>query len=163
MRPEIVRMVSLYEEGKISRRALIAGLAALVLGVQALAEAGRVEQEPVVRARTLNHVSIITADVARSKIFYQRLAGLPVRAEAKDYCEFRLEGAFLGLYAAEAGEKHGFDHFCLGIGGYNAPQLLGKLRRALPEARPSLEEGDQVYVRDPDGTKVQFAGVNYKL
>ena len=36
------------------------------------------------------------------------------------------------------------------------------LNAAVPEAKPGLENQDQVYVQDPDGVRVQFADVRYK-
>jgi hypothetical protein len=56
----------------------------------------------------------------------------------------------------------GFDRFCFGIERYDATRVLGDLKRAIPEAHPTLEYDDQVYVRDPDGVRVQFADVSYK-
>jgi catechol 2,3-dioxygenase-like lactoylglutathione lyase family enzyme len=164
MQHEVHQLLSLYERRSISRRALVEGLAALVLGSRIFGQTtSGTAQEPLIRARTLNHVTIITADVARSKAFYQRVTGLAVRDEGKDFCEFRLEGSFLGLYAPEAGHQRlGFDHFCFGIEAYDAKRVLGELERAIPEAHPTLEYGDQVYVRDPDGVRVQFADVSYK-
>lgn len=163
MHDQVDQFLGLYERRGISRRALIEGLTALVLGSRAAGQpsSGRA-QEPFVRAHTLNHVTITTADVARSKAFYQRLAGLAIRNEGKDFCELQLEGSFLGLYATEAAQNPGFDHFCLGIEKYDAKQLHGDLERVIPEAHPTLEYGDQVYVRDPDGVRVQFADVSYK-
>ena len=61
---------------------------------------------------TLNHVTLYASSVARSKAFYQRLTGLPIQAEDKDFCEFRLESGFLGIYAADGGQQPGFNHFC---------------------------------------------------
>jgi catechol 2,3-dioxygenase-like lactoylglutathione lyase family enzyme len=160
MQHEIDQLVSLYERRRITRRALVEGLAALALGSRVFGQTAA--QEPLVRARTLNHVTIITADVARSKAFYQRLTGLAVRDEGKDFCELRLEGGFLGLYAPEAGQRLGFDHFCFGIETYDPKRVLGDLKRSIPEADPTVEHGDQVYVRDPNGVRVQFADVSYK-
>ncbi len=163
MQHEVDQLLSLYERRSISRRALVEGLGALALGSRVFGQTGPVAaQEPLVRARTLNHVTIITADVARSRAFYQRLAGLAIRDEGKDFCELRLEGGFLGLYAPEAGQRPGFDHLCFGIERYDPIRVLGDLKRSIPEADPTLEYGDQVYVRDPDGVRVQFADVGYK-
>ena len=164
MQHEVDQLLSLYERRSISRRALLEGLATLVLGSRVFGQTapGAAQEEPLVRARTLNHVTITTADVPRSKAFYQRLTGLAVRDEGKDFCELRLQGGFLGLYAPEAGQQLGFDHFCFGIETYDAKRVLGDLKRAIPEAHPTLEYGDQVYVRDPDGVRVQFADVSYK-
>ena len=100
--------------------------------------------------------------MARSKAFYQRLTGLPIRDEAKDFCEFRLDGGFLALYAPEAAPRPGFDHFCFGIENYEAKRVHTLLTEAAPESHPTIENEDQVYVRDPDGVRVQFADVAYK-
>src|SRR5436309_10586902 len=37
------------------------------------------KQGPLFRAHTINHVTIYSANVARSKVFYQSLTGLPIR------------------------------------------------------------------------------------
>ena len=161
MHVEIDQLVASYERRTISRRALIEALATIALSTRALAYTG--PPESLVRARTLNHVTITTADVARSKAFYQKLAGLRVRDEGKDFCELQLEGAFLGLYPPEeAGDRQGFDHLCLGVESYDPKRLLERLQQAVPEAKPRVSYGDQLYLWDPDGVQIQFADVNYK-
>jgi catechol 2,3-dioxygenase-like lactoylglutathione lyase family enzyme len=157
----------MYDGGQLSRRQLFQGLLGLGLGASlvstrsgVLAAGGR--REPLFRTHTINHVTIQTADVSRAKTFYQSLTGLAVRAEDKDFCEFRLEHGFLGLYALEAGERAGFDHFCFGVEDYDAQRAFATLTSAMPEAQPTLEPGDQVYLRDPDGVRVQIADVTYK-
>jgi catechol 2,3-dioxygenase-like lactoylglutathione lyase family enzyme len=163
MDDQVEHLVSLYDRGDISRRQLLQGLLALsVYGAASGRALGASSGEPLLRARTINHVTLYASDVARSRAFYQRLAGLPIRDEAKDFCEFRLEGGFLGLYGPEAGRRPGFDHFCLGIEGYNAKRVHAVLAEAVPDAQPTLENEDQVYVHDPDGVRVQFADVTYK-
>jgi lactoylglutathione lyase len=166
MHYEMERLVGLYDQGGISRRQLLQGLFALGIGRYApgplAAGFGSPTQSPpLFHTRTLNHVTLVSSNVARSKAFYQRLTGLPIRAEDKDFCEFRLEGSFLGIYSPDAGDPPGFNHFCFGIDGYDPPAALGALKAAVPEAKPTLE-GDQVYVLDPDGVRIQFADVRYK-
>ena len=161
MHPEIESLVELYDRRQITRRQLLQGLLAVGVGGR-LGLASPDQAGPLFQTRTINHVTLYVSDVARSKAFYQKLTGLPVRDEDKTFCEFRLEGSFLGLYAPEAGRRPGFDHFCFGIEGYDAPKALAKLKAAVPDAQPTLENGDQVYVRDPDGVLVQFADVGYK-
>jgi predicted enzyme related to lactoylglutathione lyase len=107
-------------------------------------------------------VTLYATSVSRSKAFYQRLTGLSIRAEDKDFCEFRLEGGFLGIYAPDAGQQPGFNHFCFGIDAYDPQATIAAVKMAMPEAKPVLENGDQVYVQDPDGVRVQFADVQYK-
>ncbi len=163
MKQLLEKMLDDYENGKLSRRQFIQGLVALGLGGgaawQVLAASA---PKPFFRTRTINHVTIHASDVARSKAFYQRLTGLPIRDEAKDFCEFRLDGGFLGLYAPEAAGRPGFDHFCFGIEKYDAKRVHTLLTEVAPESHPTIEDEDQVYVRDPDGVRVQFADVAYK-
>ena len=92
----------------------------------------------------------------------QLLTGLPIQAEGKDFCEFRLESGFLGIYAPDVGRQPGFNHFCFGIEAYDPQATITALKKVIPEAKPVLENQDQVYVQDPDGVRVQFADVNYK-
>jgi hypothetical protein len=103
MKQLLENMLDGYENGKLSRRQLIQGLVALGLsGGAACQGLAASAPKPLFRTRTINHVTIHASDVARSKTFYQRLTGLPIRDEAKDFCEFRLDGGFLGLYALQA-------------------------------------------------------------
>ena len=129
MNDELERLFTMYDGGHLNRRQLLQGLLGLGLGTglvnprsDASASGGR--RTPLFSAHTINHVTIRTADVPRSKAFYQSLTGLAVRAEDKDSCEFRLEHGFLGLYALEAGERAGYDHFCFGVDAFDAPRAL---------------------------------------
>jgi catechol 2,3-dioxygenase-like lactoylglutathione lyase family enzyme len=167
MHAELERLVGLYDGAKITRRELIQGLVAVGIGTRAGpnafgAAASSGQAAPVFQARTINHVTLYVSDVVRSKAFYQSLTGLPVRAEDATFCELRLENSFLGLYAPDRGERPGIDHFCVGIEHYAPAPALAKLKAAVPNAQPTLENQDQVYVRDPDGVRVQFADVKYK-
>lgn len=164
MKQLLENMLDDYENGRVSRRRFIQRLVALGIGGGAASHLlGASAPEPLFRTRTINHVTIYASDLARSKAFYQRLTGLPLRDEAKDFCEFKLDGGFLGLYAPEAAGRTGFDHFCFGIEHYDAKRVHGLLTEVAPESHPSIENEDQVYVRDPDGVRVQFADVAYKL
>ena len=167
MHHEVEHLVGLYDQGTLSRRQLLQGLFALGVSpyvasplASDLGESGQIA--PLLPTRTLNHVTLYASSVARSKAFYQRLTGLPIQAEDKDFCEFRLEGGFLGIYAPDAGQQPGFNHFCFGIEAYNPQATFSTLKTAMPEAKPVLENQDQVYVQDPDGVRVQFADVRYK-
>jgi hypothetical protein len=88
-----------------------------------------------------------------------------VREEDDGYCELRLSDSFLGLYAqaSDPTRKIGIDHFCFGMNGFEPEAIFERLERDIPDAAPSLEyDGQQVYVRDPDGVRVQFSDVKYK-
>jgi catechol 2,3-dioxygenase-like lactoylglutathione lyase family enzyme len=167
MHHEMECLIGLYDRGSLSRRQLLQGLFALSVGpyiasplASALRESG--QMPPLFHTRTMNHVTLYATSVARSKAFYQRLTGLPIQAEDKDFCEFRLESGFLGIYTRDAGQQPGFNHFCFGIDAYDSRATITALKTAMPEAKPVLENGNQVYVEDPDGVRVQFADVHYK-
>jgi len=163
---ELEKLVAQYDQGGLTRRQLLQGLLALGVGAEMRSTTGLSQTTriaaPVFKTRTINHVTLYSADVSRSKTFYKSLTGLEVRDEGKDFCEFRLDGGFLGIYAAESGTPPGFNHFCFGVEHYEANRALSLLKAAVPDARPILEYGDQVYVHDPDGVRVQFADVTYK-
>ena len=167
MNDELERLFTMYDGGHLYRRQLLQGLLGLGLGTGVastrsdLSASGRL-LTPLFRAQTINHVTIRTADLPRSKAFYQSLTGLAVRAEDNESCEFRLEHGFLGVYALEAGQRAGYDHFCFGVDAFDAQRAVSVLKSAMPEAQASLESGDQVLLRDPDGVRVQLADVTYK-
>lgn len=153
---ELERLVDLYDSRVIGRRELLAGLVTARLGAGLMRGA-----RSAFHGRTLNHVSLGVTDVARSKAFYQGLLGAPVRDEGADFCEFRLENGFVGLYK-EPGMHIGIDHFAIGIDNYKPAAVLERLKREFPDASPALENEDQVYFRDPDGAKGQLTALTYK-
>ena len=160
---ELERLVDLYDGGRLTRRQLVQGL--LMLGIAPRVTIGlgsTTQSPPLFRTRTVNHVTLYASDVARSKAFYQRLTGLPIQAEDTESCEFRLESGFLGIYTPDPSQRFGFNHFCFGIEKYDPQATVDAIKRAMPEAKPVLEDQGQVYVQDPDGVRVQFADVNYK-
>ena len=157
---EVERLVDLYDGGRLTRRQLVQGL--LALGIAPRGPTSSSQSSALFRVRTVNHVTIYASDVARSKAFYQRLTGLPIQAEDEASCEFRLEGGFLGIYTPDPEQRLGFNHFCFGIDRYEPQVAVDAIKRAMPEAKASLEDQGQVYVQDPDGVRVQIADVNYK-
>jgi catechol 2,3-dioxygenase-like lactoylglutathione lyase family enzyme len=160
---DVERLVDLYDSGGLTRRQLVQGLLALGIAPRVTPGLASTPQpRPLFRTRTVNHVTLYASEVARSRAFYQRLTGLPIQAEDKDSCEFRLESGFLGLYAPDAGQRPGFNHFCFGVDKYDPQRTLDVIKRAMPEAKPVLEDQGQVYIQDPDGVRVQFADVSYK-
>ena len=167
MLEELEGLVAQYDRRGLTRRQLLQGLVALGIGRAvdwpgAGFSQGGSHPRPAFKTRTINHVTLYSGDIPRSKAFYQALTGLPVRDEGKDFFELRLEGGFLGVYAAETGVRPGIDHFCFGVDQYDPTAALAALKSAAPSGQPTLEGGEQVYVHDPDGVRVQFADVNYK-
>jgi glyoxylase I family protein len=153
-----------YEERRITRRQLVATLAALMVAPEAASAA---QTAPVARAQTLNHVSIGVSDVERSAEFYQRLLGLEIVSRpGNGGINLGLRDGFLGLYsiAGSVGRPH---HFCLGVEDYDPDAIAERLGRVGIEARVDTNPnnrtsgGDQLYFADPDGASVQLGANGY--
>lgn len=163
----IEKIVSEFEEKKLSRRELIAALVA-ASGAMAVAP-GVLAQAPapVAIGRSMNHVSLSVTDVARSAEFYQRVLGMEIISRpANGGLNMGLgDESFLGLYNLP--NPGGMHHMCIGVDDYDADILAEKLVAHGIEARVNRDPanrtsgGDQLYFNDPDGISVQLAQHGY--
>jgi hypothetical protein len=71
MKDTISRLLKTYENGKLSRRDLVQGLALLAASSGAASAAG-------FQGNSINHVSLYVNDLQRSSDFYQRVFGCTV-------------------------------------------------------------------------------------
>ena len=153
------RLVSDFEQGRLSRRQLAARLmglgvamAAPRIGAAQTAEKATASQ-PTFQATGLHHIALDVTDVPRSNEFYERHLGLRV-IRGDDNASFL--GAdrefFLTLFRAE---RPALNHYCYAIDNYNADDAMQRLADA--GLRPR-REGNRVYFPDPDGLTVQVAG-----
>jgi catechol 2,3-dioxygenase-like lactoylglutathione lyase family enzyme len=157
MKNIIEKMLHSYEKGGISRRDFVLSLAAITTAPIAMSQT----KQSAFHGKTLNHITLFVKDVAKSKDFYKKLLSLQVRRETKDLCEFNLGESILGIYNAEDGPS-GNDHFCIGIESFNADTVLEQLKKEFPSASPTMEEGKQIYLRDPDNIRFQLSATEYK-
>jgi len=149
----IAAMLKDYEQGKLSRRKFIQGLAAIVLTAQ-VAPAS----ESTFQGVGINHIALRVANIPRSKRFYQKHLGLPVLSESQSSCFLRVGEKFLALFR---GQKPRMDHYCLEIEDFNSNQVLEKLKQeGLNPRRPAGT--NRVYFPDPDGLTVQLSSVNHR-
>lgn len=163
MTPVIDRLIDDFEARRLSRRDLVTAL--IALAAAPVARAAPVQ--PVVKADTLNHVSLAVADVERSARFYQELLGLEVVSRpGNGGVNLGLGSGFLGIYALpQPGQVH---HFCLGVEDYDADRLSARLGeagvRTVVDRDPAnrTSGGDQVYLPDPDGIIVQLGPNGYQ-
>ncbi len=156
MKNIIEKMLDSYEKGGVSRRDFVQSLAVIIAAPTILSQAG----EAPLTGKMLNHVTLYVSDVARSKKFYQRLLALPVRKEEKDLCNLDLGESFLYLYQKDSAPA--IDHFCVGINSFNADTVFEKLKKEFPSSNPIMEDGKEIYLRDPDNTRVQLSAKDYK-
>ena len=153
MEPVISDLVSRFERGTLSRRELIGALA-LIAG----AGAGTPVQAATLKSASINHVSVLVTDMARSIEFYGRVFGLTVANEDKANKIARLGAGGKVLVSLRVEPPPGLiDHFAIGVDGFNREAVTADLKGFGLEPRENLEFG--FHVKDPDGAVVQITGV----
>ena len=163
---QLDQLLGMHESGALDRRQLLGALVALTFANRPTTlDPGPAGPAPR-RGRTLNHVTLSVGDVDRSQAFYEQLLGFAPRTHDPGHVTFELENGSLVLdsYATEAVGDHprGIDHYCVGVDVYEPEKALAELRRQFPYATVSLENRNQVYIRDPDGARVQLCAADYK-
>jgi catechol 2,3-dioxygenase-like lactoylglutathione lyase family enzyme len=150
-------LLSDYERGRLSRRELLYCLTAFA----ATPLAGRA-QDDILRAQTLNHVSLIVSDLDRSVAFYQASFGMTVRSVQAGGVNLAVGDAFVGLYQGGANATPHINHFCLGLGEFDPASTVAALEASGVAAESRVRDGvPQVYCADPDGLRVQLQDVSF--
>ena len=160
MNPIISNLVTQFENGKIDRRQLVAGLGTLM----AVATGRRAQaQEPATtstyQAVGLNHIALRVTDVLRSREFYQQHLGLQVvRDGGERNCFLTCKDAFLALFHGETAQM---DHYCYSIVDYDVRVAEAKLNEQGLNPRVVRDDG-RIYFDDPDGLEVQLAAATHR-
>src|SRR6185436_15514680 len=117
-------LVRSFEGGQLTRRELVAAIAALVAGSAGVASA---QSPAVAQGRSINHVSMAVADVEKSAVFYSKLLGLKeVSRPGNGGINLGLGTSFLGLYKIqEPGRVH---HVCIGVDDYDPERIAARLK-----------------------------------
>ena len=146
-------LVDGYERGRVTRRELIQALAML-----AAAGAGATASAAPLRSGSINHVSVLVSDMARSIEFYDRVFGLSVQNEDKANKIARLGIGGKVLVSLRVEPPPGVvDHFAIGVDGFNREAVTKELQAMGLTPRENLEFG--FHVKDPDGANVQITGI----
>jgi len=146
-------LVDGYERGRVTRRELIQALAML-----AAAGAGATASAAPLRSGSINHVSVLVSDMARSIEFYDRVFGLSVQNEDKANKIARLGIGGKVLVSLRVEPPPGLvDHFAIGVDGFNREAVTKELQAMGLTPRENLEFG--FHVKDPDGANVQITGI----
>jgi catechol 2,3-dioxygenase-like lactoylglutathione lyase family enzyme len=160
--PDMVDMidalVTSYDNGTLTRRQLLCGLAVMTAPAGTGAQTG---QEGVTKGRILHHVNVQVSDVPRSETFYRTLFRLPPkrRVQGPDNHGLDLPGG--GLIILQKSDRPGrIDHFCVGVDGFEAERLRATARAAGFEGVQG-SAADNFFVSDPDGLRVQVSAVDW--
>jgi catechol 2,3-dioxygenase-like lactoylglutathione lyase family enzyme len=144
-------LVTDYERGRVTRRELIQTLALL-------AAAGASASAAPLTSGSINHVSVLVSDMARSIDFYNRVFGLSVQNEDKANKIARLGSGGKVLVSLRVEPPPGLvDHFAIGVDGFNREAVTKELQSMGLTPRENLEFG--FHVKDPDGANVQITGI----
>ena len=150
MKASISRLLEHYENGKITRRNLIGGIAALA--ARTATSAAAPPRSSALQGENINHVALRVTNVARSRDFYSKLLGLPVVRESSKMCFLGLGRNFLALFGSSEAKV---DHYCIGVKKYEVKKVTAELRsQGLNPRQPGGT--DLVYFHDPDGFEVQL-------
>jgi catechol 2,3-dioxygenase-like lactoylglutathione lyase family enzyme len=149
-----------YEQGRISRRELMAAFAGLIAAASSAATVGAANAVGLVKQ--MNHVSIFVPDVQKSKQFYQDVFGLPLLTNQEPGVNLSTGSGFLGIYPAQNAQKASINHMCLGVENFDADAMLKTLTDRGVQAR-IRQRGDtkELYMTDPDGISVQLQDTRY--
>ncbi len=147
----ISSMLTSYERGRVSRRQLIQGLAALAAAAQTVPASASTFQ-----GVAINHLALRVTHVQRSRDFYQKHLGLPVIRESANDCFLGLGKNFLTLFR---NQNPGLDHHCIAIENFKVDSVMDELKR---QGLNPTRRSDRVYFPDPDGLVVQLSSVDHR-
>ena len=153
MEPVISDLVTRFERGALSRRELIGALALL-----AGAGAGTTASAATLKGASINHVSVLVTDMARSIDFYGRVFGLTLVNEDKANKIARLGANGKVLVSLRIEPPSGvIDHFAIGVEGFNREAVTADLKGFGLTPADNIQFG--FHVKDPDGAVVQITAV----
>jgi catechol 2,3-dioxygenase-like lactoylglutathione lyase family enzyme len=149
MKSTISKLLETYENGKMSRRDLVQGLALLAAGAETMSAAG-------FQGNSINHVSLYVNDLQKSTEFYQRVLGCTVnKREGNNQVMFGK--SFLVLRPGNPAGK--VDHLAIGVDNFNQDSVAADLKAR--GITPLNEKGGAgFHVVDPNGLPLQITSVN---
>ena len=172
MSAAIEQLVKRYERGGMTRRELVLALSALVVAHPAASAAAQPGPAPI-RVSTMNHVTLSVSDVQRSVDFYQRVLGLPLvttQGTERDWDAPAVPVLGIGtgpqFIAFSRGDRPHINHYCLGMQGFDAAEMVDRLAGHGIEARVRMRAdsdppAEELMFNDPDGIAVQIQDESY--
>jgi catechol 2,3-dioxygenase-like lactoylglutathione lyase family enzyme len=167
--PTIDSLLDAFESRRLSRRELVASLAALIGGA-AVVPASAQSAAPLAQAaqgRTLNHASLAVSDVSAAADFYSKVLGLKVVSRpGNGGINLGLGDGFLGVY--KLANPGTVNHICIGVDDYDPERIAPRLKEmginATIDRNPAnrTSGGDQLYFNGPDNCRIQLGASGYQ-
>jgi catechol 2,3-dioxygenase-like lactoylglutathione lyase family enzyme len=164
----IAELITGFERGRITRRALIQRLSLMVSGAAASAPAAAQTAPRPLKATAFDHLSFVVTDYARTRDFYADLLGLRIARDnpkAKQ-CELHLadQSYILPRNPVRRGQVPPIvNHFAVSIADWDKPRVTGELKRRGLRFSDDLDmPADSVHLRDPDGYDLQLVNERFK-
>ncbi len=154
-----------FENGKISRRQLVQGLATGVAAgmvsapAAAPAFAAAPASKPLFKALFVNHISYSTTNYAPSRDFYTGILGMTTGAHSDNgtQCKMTFGDSFMLVRnSRQPVEKPVVDHLAFTIADWDTKKVEAALKDRGFDPRPDTE--DSFHVKDPAGYDVQICG-----
>src|SRR5215813_11828527 len=143
-------LVSRFEDGSLSRRELVRGLATLA----ASGTAAAAQEDLDFKSANIDHVSIQVADLQRSIDFYQKMFGFSVVSQDQPLGIVRL-GTSRTLVSLNHQSPAGIvDHFAIGVPRFSKESATRYLRQRGANVEDDPYAG--LHIKDPDGINVQI-------
>jgi catechol 2,3-dioxygenase-like lactoylglutathione lyase family enzyme len=154
MEAMIASLVSRYEQGALTRRGLIQGLAMLAAagGAASTVEA----QDAGLKGTRIDHISVQVTDLPRAVAFYEKIFGLTVLSEDKPNEIARLGAGKIIVSLHHKSPTGLVDHFAIGVENFNKEAVTGKLKQLGITPEENLDAG--FHIKDPEGMNVQIVG-----
>ena len=157
MEAMISKLLSRFEQGRLSRRDLVQGLAMLAgSGAVASEHLQAQTQEAGLQGGRIDHVSIQVSDLPRSVAFYQSTFGFTVLSEDKPNEIVRLGAGKVLVSLHHKNPTRLVDHFAIGIQNFDRESVARILKARGINPEDNLDAG--FHIKDPEGMSVQIVG-----
>ncbi len=147
----ITDLVDRFDRGTLSRRHLVLGLTTLAAAGGALPAAA---QQAPFKSTRLDHLSVQTANLARSIEFYSKVFGLRILSEDKANKIARMGVTKVIVSLHEKAPVGMVDHFAIAIDDFDREKVTAELAKLGLKTEDHPDAG--FCVRDPDGVPVQI-------
>ena len=155
----VAKLVSEFEQGKLSRRQLIKNLSLAVTAGSALSAVPAVAaDDKMVPAIYINHVSYQVTDYAKTRDFYAGLFGMKVSEDDGKQCRLSFGNNILVIRNRQPAPK--VDHIAYTVANWD--QEKEAIEAEVKRRGLKIVQGDaktSLHVLDPDGLGVQFGGL----